>query len=99
MTALDHRCGQLVRIDAARETAVVVRRRIPLGMPVGEGGFEESSLRDLLFRFFDTLAVAAIDAAHPNPVPVCRELSTPAGFVDATYANSPGHVILAEVKS
>ena len=44
------------------------------------------------------LPVAAIDAAYSDPVPVCRELSTPAGYVDALYINALGRLILAEFK-
>ena len=98
MTQLDQRYGELVRIDPAHEAAEEVLRRIPLGTPVADGGIDESSLRDLLFAFPGTLPVAAIDAAYADPVPVCRELSTPAGFVDAMYINSLGRLILAEFK-
>ena len=59
---------------------------------------DESSLRDLLFRFPRSLPVAAIDAAYSDPVPICRELYTPAGYVDALYINELGRLILAEFK-
>ena len=59
---------------------------------------DQSSLRDLLFRFPRSLPVAAIDDAYSDPVPVCRELSTPAGYVDALYINALGRLILAEFK-
>ena len=59
---------------------------------------DESSLRDLLFRFPRSLPVAAIDAAYSDPVPVCREFSTPAGYVDALYINALGRLILAGFK-
>ena len=59
---------------------------------------DESSLRDLLFQFPQSLPVRAIDAAYADPVPVCRELSTRAGYVDALYINALGRLILAEFK-
>ena len=59
---------------------------------------DETSLRDLLFRFPQSLPVAAIDAAYSGLVPVCRELSTPAGYVDALYINALGRLVLAEFK-
>ena len=59
---------------------------------------DESSLRDLMFRFPRSLPVAAIDAAYSDPVPICRELYTPAGYVDALYINALGRLILAEFK-
>lgn len=31
-------------------------------------------------------------------MPVCRELSTPAGYVDAVYVNPLGRLVLAEFK-
>ena len=39
-----------------------------------------------------------IDAAYDSAVPVCRELSTPAGYVDALYVNALGRLTLAEFK-
>ena len=59
---------------------------------------DEASLRDLLFQFPSSLLVPAIDAAYSDPVPICRELSTPAGPIDALYINELGRVILAEFK-
>ena len=53
---------------------------------------------DLLFQFPRSLPVAAIDAAYSDPVPFCRELSAPAGYVDALYINALGRLILAEFK-
>ena len=41
---------------------------------------------------------AAIDAPYDSAVPVCRELSTPAGYVDALYVNALGRLTLAEFK-
>ena len=41
---------------------------------------------------------AAIDAAYDSAVPVCRELSTPAGYVDALYVSALGRLTLAEFK-
>ena len=54
--------------------------------------------RDLLFRFPETLPIAAIDAAYAGAVPICRELATSAGYVDALYVNSLGRLTLAEFK-
>ena len=59
---------------------------------------EESSLRDLFFQSPGALPVAAIDAAYSDPIPICRELRTPAGPVDALYMNELGRLILAEFK-
>lgn len=98
MNDADQAYGNLIRIDPARSGPAEVLRRVPLGTPVAEGGIDESSLRDLLFDFPETLPLGAIDAAFSHPVPVCRELSTPAGYVDAVYVNPLGRLVLAEFK-
>ena len=73
-------------------------RRVRLGSSAADGGVDEAELQDLLFRFPGTLPIPAIDAAYAGAVPVCRELSTPAGYVDALYVNSLGRLTLAEFK-
>ena len=90
--------GDLIRFDPGDPSREETLRRLPLGTSVADGGMDESSLRDLLFRFPRSLPVAAIDAVYADPVPVCRELSTPAGYVDALYINALGRLILAEFK-
>ena len=94
----DQGYGDLIRIDPIVGGAAQVLRRVPLGTAVAKGGIDESSLRDLLFEFPETLPLGAIDAAFARPVPVCRELSTPAGYVDALYVNPLGRLVLAEFK-
>ena len=90
--------GDLIRLDPGNPSGEETLRRLPLGTSVADGGMSESSLRDLLFQFPSSLPVAAIDAAYTNPVSVCRELSTPAGYVDALYINVLGRMIVAEFK-
>lgn len=90
--------GDLIRIDPDNPSGEETLRRLPLGDPRAEGSMDESFLRDLLFRFPGSLPIRAIDAAYADPVPVCRELSTPAGPVDALYINERGRLILAEFK-
>ena len=90
--------GDLIRLDPGNPAGDELLQRIPLGTRVSDGGMDESSLRDLLFRFPRSLPVAAIDAAYADPVPICRELPTPAGYVDALYINALGRLILAEFK-
>lgn len=98
MNDADQAYGNLIRIDPARSGPPEILRRIPLGTLVTEGGIDESSLRDLLFEYPETLPLGTIDAAFADPVPVCRELSTPAGYVDAVYVNPLGRLVLAEFK-
>ena len=90
--------GDLIRLDPDNPAGEETLERIPLGSRVADGGMDESSLRDLLFRSPRSLPVAAIDAAYSDPVPICCELSTPAGNVDALYINALGRLILVEFK-
>ena len=98
MNMINQTYGDLIRLDPANESDEETLRRIPLGASVADGGIDESSLQDLLFRLPQTLPVAAIDAAYSGAVPVCRELKTLAGYVDALYVNPLGQLILAEFK-
>ena len=90
--------GDLIRFDPDNDSSEETLQRIPLGTPVANGGIDESTLQELLFRFPRTLPIAAIDKAYAGAVPVCRELSTPAGYVDALYVNPLGRLTLAEFK-
>ncbi|MCY3620110.1 MAG: hypothetical protein OXH68_00185 [Gammaproteobacteria bacterium] len=98
MNRSDQAYGDLIRMDLSGEGGQETLRRIPLGTPVSAGGIDESTLRDLLFESPGALPVGSIDASYANPVPVCRELSTPAGYVDAMYVNTLGRLVLAEFK-
>ena len=90
--------GDLIRLDPDDLTSARTLSRVPLGTPAGGGGVTESLLQDLLFRFPETLPIAAIDAAYAGAVPICCELATSAGYVDALYVNSLGRLTLAEFK-
>ena len=90
--------GELIRLKPSGDSHEETLTRIPLGTPAAQGGIDESTLQDLLFRYPRTLPIAAIDAAYDSAVPVCRELSTPAGYVDALYVNALGRLTLAEFK-
>ena len=90
--------GDLIRIDPDSPSGEETLQRLPLGDTHADGGMDESSLRDLLFRFPGSLPIRAIDAAYADPAPVCRELRTLAGPVDALYINERGRLTLAEFK-
>ena len=90
--------GDLIRLDPDDPAGEETLQRIPLGSRTADGGMEESALRDLLFQFPRSLPVRAIDAAYSDPVPICIELYTTAGYVDALYINALGRLILAEFK-
>ena len=90
--------GDLIRLSLSGDGDDETLTRIPLGTPSAQGGIDESTLQELLFRYPQTLPIASIDAAYDGAVPVCRELSTPAGYVDALYVNALGRLTLAEFK-
>ena len=94
----DDAYGDMIRLNSADRNVEEILRRIPLGASAGEGGLDESTLRDLMFRYPRTLPIASIDAAYDDAVPVCRELSTAAGYVDALYVNALGRLTLVEFK-
>ena len=90
--------GDLIRIDPDNGAAAETLHRIPLGASTADGGLAESDIHHLLFRFPDALPIAAIDASYADAVPVCCQLSTRAGPVDALYVNPLGRLTLAEFK-
>lgn len=98
MGTMNETYGDLIRLPCGDVGAEEMLRRMPLGLPASQGGIDEATLRDLLFRYPQTLPIASIDAAYVGAVPVCRELSTQAGFVDALYVNPQGRLTLAEFK-
>ena len=90
--------GDLIRLGTGDGEALEVLRRVQLGAGTSEGSVSEDDLRKLLFRFPETLPIAAIDATYNGAVPICQELHTPAGFIDALYVNPLGRIILTEFK-
>ena len=96
MSTANDAYGELIRLHLSGDSHEEALTRIPLGTPAAQGGIDESTLQDLLFRYPRTLPIVAIDAAYDSAVPVCRELSTPAGYVDALYVNALGRLTLAE---
>ncbi|MDE0343961.1 MAG: DUF4268 domain-containing protein [Deltaproteobacteria bacterium] len=88
--------GDLIRVDT--DTTPEVLQRVSLDAGTSEGGIAEAELQDLMFRHPRALPLAAIDAAYEDAVPVCKELATPSGYVDALYANRLGRLTIAEFK-
>ncbi|MCE2518999.1 MAG: DUF4268 domain-containing protein [Alphaproteobacteria bacterium] len=82
----------------AGEPAVTLERVKFAARGDTEGSIDEETLRDLLFEHPQALPIAQIDTSYDGLLPVCRELSTPAGFVDALYVNRLGNLTLAEFK-
>ena len=92
------RYGDLIRLRTGDYEVPEVLMRVPLGTRASQGGVSEDDLQKLFFRFPETLPIAAIDATYAGAVPICQELRTPAGFVDALYVNALGQITLTEFK-
>ena len=60
--------GDLIRLAPDDPSGAETLRRLPLRTRSADGGMDERSLRDLLFRFPQSLPVRAIDAAYADPV-------------------------------
>ena len=90
--------GDLIRMDRSNGAEPEPLDRIPLDASTADGGLAESDIHELLYRFPGALPIAAIDASYKDAVPVCRELYTRAGYIDALYVNSLGRLMIAEFK-
>ena len=90
--------GGLIALDLEDGAPAEELTPVPLGASVEEDGVDEATLRDLLFRFPQALPIQDIDPAYADAVPVCRELWTGDGRLDALYVNCLGRLTLAEFK-
>lgn len=90
--------GTMIRVNRSGGGSVEVLERIPLDTPTSQGNIVEATLQDLLFRNPQTLPIQSIDAAYGGLIPVCRELSTQAGPMDALFVNRLGRMTLVEFK-
>jgi len=89
------RYGSLLFLDEQEGPAQTLAR-LPFS---GEGSrYDESHIRDLIFSHPEILPVAEIDPNYGRLIPVCRELRTPAGPIDAVFVNERGLLTLIECK-
>jgi hypothetical protein len=98
MTSQAQAYGELIRVRTGNRADVEVLRRVPLGAGIAGGGIYEEELESLLFRYPESLPIAAIDAAYAGAVPICRQLTLPAGYADALYVNGLVRLTLVEFK-
>lgn len=84
----------LIISSDGREIASVV----PLALGVGGHGIPESAIQEMVHRHPSCLPIAEIDPLFMNPIPICRELSTPAGPIDNLLMTSAGLPVLVECK-
>ena len=90
--------GSLIALDPEDAASAEVLTRVPLRASPAEGGVDEKCLQNLLFRFPRVLPIQNIDPTYAGAVPVCQELGTAAGQLDALYVNRLGRLTLAEFK-
>lgn len=62
------------------------------------GGRDEAWLRDTLLAHPQILPIADIDPTFGPRIPMCSELRTPAGPVDAAFINEQGRLTIVECK-
>lgn len=67
-------------------------------LPMVERPFDEAWLQDMLFRHPAVLPVNEVEPGYGPLVPVCREMSTPSGYVDNLFINHRGQITLVECK-
>ena len=64
----------------------------------GENNYNESWLQKLLFYHPEAIPIAEIDMSFSPLIPLCMEMETPAGWVDAVYVTPSGRLALLESK-
>ena len=90
--------GPLIALDPEDGAPAEELTRVPLRASSADIGVDEAILQDLLFRFPQALPIQDIDPTYAGAVPVCRELGTDAGRLDALYVNCLGRLTLTEFK-
>lgn len=69
-----------------------------LDLRATSGNVSEAWIQDLVHRHPGCLPIAEVDPAFGNPVPLCRELSTPAGSIDNLLMTPSGLPVIVECK-
>ena len=72
--------------------------RLSLGNSVSADHYNEDYVRNLAFDNPACLPIAEIDSAYRDAVPVCKELNTPAGPLDALFVTPEGRLVVLEAK-
>lgn len=70
----------------------------PLGQAAAAGGVTEADIQALVHAYPGALPIAEIDPTFAGPVPICRELATPAGPIDNFMVTPGGLPVLVECK-
>ena len=72
--------------------------RVSLSGAESTAVYSEDWLQNLLYSHPQSLPIAEIDDSFSGLVPVCREMSTPAGPVDVVYVTPTGRPVIVEAK-
>ena len=86
--------GDFLMIESAAAVPMRVNR-LSLGDTQDR---EEAWLRDTVYAHPEILPVGEIDPSFAPLLPLCRELRTEAGPIDATFINPAGRLTLVECK-
>lgn len=86
--------GDLVILRGGKTRVV---KQAPFGRGA-HGSFTEHWLRDRLFENPTALPFGAIDPSYEGAVPICREMRTDAGPIDALFVNERGLLTILECK-
>lgn len=91
--ARQHSTPLMISSDGTKVSAASL-----LELGVGGHGMSEAAIQDLIHRFPTCLPIAEIDPLFVNAVPICRELTTPAGAIDNLLVTPSGLPVLVECK-
>jgi hypothetical protein len=80
------------------DDTVTALERVRLGSTDIDGGRREAFVQDLVHRFPSVIPMREIEPAYDPMISVCRELSTPAGYLDNLWITPDGGLILGECK-
>ncbi|MEH6585218.1 MAG: DUF4268 domain-containing protein [Halioglobus sp.] len=64
----------------------------------GQSEYDEKFIQDLVFAHPECLPVDQIDQGYQGLIPICCELSTPAGPLDVLYVTTTGRICILEAK-
>jgi hypothetical protein len=73
-------------------------KKIPLVSGKDEEGYNEAWIQKIVFENPECLPINEIDSTYQDIIPVCMELSTPVGPIDALYITPLGQLVLLEAK-
>ncbi len=76
----------------------VLLERVPLTGESGTSAYDEDWLQNLLYKHPQALPIYEINPTFAGLIPICRELSTPAGPLDVLYATPEGRIAVLEAK-